>query len=373
MRPASGGAARVRRPADFASALYLGLAHPHDALQPWSALTTGAPAALRERDIDRRVARGLAALVGLPDAGLWRSTLHLFHDLSDALVSPGTTVFADRRLYAVGRWGVEHAARRGARMRWFAHHDADALRRAARASGGGPSLVITDGWCPACGQFAPLAAYADAAPEARIVIDDTQALGIFGRPASGARGATPYGTGGGGTARQLQLAPEARARLVVVASMAKAFGAPLAFVAGAEAVVARFRERGSARVHSSPPSAADVASAARALEINAASGDALRARLWRRVRQFRAGASRLGLGAEGGPFPVQTLHVRAPGAVQAGLERRGIRAALVRSARGPALTFLLSARHSEADIDRALRALAEAVRAPRHATRPLAG
>ncbi len=61
---------------------------------------------------------------------------------------------------------------------------------------------------------------------------------------------------------------------------------------------------------------------------------------------------------------MQSLRVASPASVYAALARRGVRVALVRSARGPALTFLLTARHSTDEIDRAFDALRESM-APR--------
>ena len=47
--------------------------------------------------------------------------------------------------------------------------------------------------------------------------------------------------------------------IVVGASLAKAFGAPLAMLAGSAAVVGEFERQSATRVHCSPPSVAAVA------------------------------------------------------------------------------------------------------------------
>ena len=84
------------------------------------------------------------------------------------------------------------------------------------------------------------------------MIDDTQALGILGHSPGGSR---PYGEGGGGMARWSNISGP---HLVVVASLAKAFGAPLAALSGSEAFVGHFEERSETRVHCSPPSLAAI-------------------------------------------------------------------------------------------------------------------
>jgi 8-amino-7-oxononanoate synthase len=194
------------------------------------------------------------------------------------------------------------------------------------------------------------------------VLDDTQALGILGvRP----RPDSPYGDGGGGAIRHAGASADGA---VVVASLAKALGAPVAVVAGPAPVVERLLHEGETRVHSSPPSAAAIAAAAAALRINARAGSALRARLASRVRSLREGVREHGLGTRGGLFPFQTLALE-PAAAVAAYERlacSGVRGVLHRDARGaPALSLLVTAAHTATDIDRAVGALATATPARR--------
>ncbi|HEX8451996.1 MAG TPA: aminotransferase class I/II-fold pyridoxal phosphate-dependent enzyme [Longimicrobium sp.] len=337
---------------DFASALYLGMRHPWAALGPWDALTTGVPAVLDEPPGAERTARRLARLQGLEAAVLLPSTLHLFHDLFALLRRDACAVLVDAGAYAVGR---EAAARARIPVRGFAHHDPRALRRVlGTVRGPGRPVVLCDGICPRCGRVAPLPAYLEAVREAGgwLVVDDTQALGIVGsRPGA----AAPYGGGGGGTPRWWGIeAPE----LVVGASLAKAFGAPLAALSGAAGLVDRFREGAAARVHSSPPSVAAVRAAARALALNRARGDALRARLAERVARLRRLLAEVGVGTRGGDFPVQTVTGLADSAAaQEALAARGIRAVL-RAAPAPRLTLLLRADHSDDELARVAGILA---------------
>jgi 8-amino-7-oxononanoate synthase len=343
---------------DFTSALYLGIEHGSRQLAGWERLTLGKPAALESPPGAAAVERDLAALVGCERALLAPSTLHVFWDLVLLLSAAAVRLFVDDGLYPIARWGVERAVSQGVSATPFRRHDADALRRAIGKAGPGPPVVLADGLCPACGRPAPLRDYVEcvAPREGLVLIDDTQALGVMGR-SPGLR--APYGSGGGGS---LALAGIRDRRVVVVSSLAKAFGAPLAMLAGAGPVIAAF-ERGSVtRVHCSPASAASIAAAANALAINQRSGDALRWRLADRVARFRRGVGELGDSAT--LFPVQPLRLPSrtdPRMLYERLWERGIQTVLSRAAGGnrPRISFVLTARHEDTEIDHALASLRE--------------
>lgn len=342
---------------DFASALYLGMRHPWSTLGPWDALTTGVPGVLAEPPGAVRTAARLARLQGLEAGLLLPSTLHLFHDLFLLLAPRARGILVDAGAYAVARWGAARAGCQGVPVRPFAHHDPAALRRALAAlRGPGRPVVVCDGVCPGCGGTAPLAEYGDAVRAAGgwLVVDDTQALGILGAdPGPGA----PYGRGGGGSPRRWGM--DGR-HLLVGASLAKAFGAPLAALSGPAEIVRRFSDQAGTRVHGSPPSVAAVRAAARALAMNRARGDGLRARLADRVRRLREMLRTAGLGAEGGLLPVQTVTGLAdPAAAHGALAAAGIRAVL-RAGPGPRLTLLVRADHTDDDLARVAHVLARA-------------
>jgi 8-amino-7-oxononanoate synthase len=187
-----------------------------------------------------------------------------------------------------------------------------------------------------------------------LIVDDTQAFGILGRRSNNA---APYGNGGRGTAAWHGLHGPG---LVVAASLAKGFGAPLAVLAGSREFIAQYKEKGLCRVHCSAPSAAAVAAASHALRLNQHWGARLRHRLVARVRQFRSLLAEFGITAQGGLFPVQTLRLSAAEAVHARLEAEGIRAVLHQARRNrPAqISFLLTAAHELWEIDNAARTLA---------------
>ncbi len=344
----------------FSSALYLGLDHGSRCLPEWDRLTLGKPAALEAPPGAPAVEIALAELIGAEKALLASSTLHLFWDLFDVLAKSGVNIFLDAGAYPVIRWGVERAGCAGTRVKTFRQYDPEALRRAIDSGETKPPVIVADGYCPRSGRLAPLAEYL-ALAEARggfVVVDDSQALGIFGKPSPWAA----YGIGGGGSMMRAGLTSD---RLIIGASLAKTFGVPVAVLAGSAPVLDRYESQSATRVHCSPPSSAAIAAAARAVAINRWHGDALRSRLAQIVTRFRQGLNRMGLIAIPGFFPVQPL--RLPGHIDARmlheeLERRGIETVLQRDlGRSAGISFVVTARHRIDEIDRALAHLAEAL------------
>jgi 8-amino-7-oxononanoate synthase len=202
-----------------------------------------------------------------------------------------------------------------------------------------------------------------------LVLDDTQGLGVLGRdPDPGA----PYGHGGGGTVRWAG----AVGPVVQVDSLAKGLGAPLAVVAGPAGLVEGLRTRGPTRLHSSAPSSADLRAADRALTVNARFGDRLRARLLWLVRRFRRRLADRGVRVGAGEFPVQRLEptdLRRATAMHAWLCAAGLRSLVTAPPcrPGAAVTVVLTAALSAAQVDRAAGLLAEAAhRAGRTEARP---
>jgi 8-amino-7-oxononanoate synthase len=345
---------------DFRSALYLGLRHGHGTLVPWQQITTGRPAALGEAAEAESLERGLARLVDCDAAALGTSTLHLFLDLFDMLANDNIKFYIDEATYPIARRGIQCVTPRRALADTFRTHNPAALAAALSRSDmrGRRPVVVTDGLNPLTGRPAPLPDYLRLVKpfEGLVVVDDTQALGILGRaPASD----NPYGYGGGGTPSWFGLRDTG---LVLVSSLAKGFGAPLALIAGAKATIAWFKEKSQTRIHCSPPSMAALAATRHALMLNATDGDALRFRLHRLVQRFRTGLVAIGLSASGGCFPIQTLKANgtmpAP-ETHAALERLGVTTVLHHSSHADTalLSFLICARHTDRDIAAALDAL----------------
>ena len=348
---------------DFTSSLYLDFRHDSRSLRPWSQLTTGRPAALVRPPGSEPVAGRLARLQGCEAATLAPATLHLFWDLFGLWAGRRVAIYLDAGTYPIARWGVERAAGQGVPVRRFPHQDAEALRRLLQKEAGNRQpVVVADGICTACGCAAPIADYLEVTRQAGglLVVDDTQALGILGHSPGPGR---PYGQGGGGSLRYSGLGgPD----VLVVSSLAKGFGAPLAALSGSDELIREFEAQSETRVHCSPPSVAAIHAAEHALMLNAEVGDARRVQLAQRVQQFRRQLAAAGLAADGGLFPVQTLkpasHLDAR-RLHERLFNLGVRTVLRCSHDGKEarLSFIITARHRPGDIERAVKALEQAM------------
>ena len=153
--------------------------------------------------------------------------------------------------------------------------------------------------------------------------------------------------------------------ILLVSSLAKAFGVPVAVLSGSKSAVEAFEASSETRMHCSPPSIPVIHAAEHALTINHEDGDRLRLRLSNLVARFRQRAADAGFRFSGGLFPFQTL-LAPPGLdtirLFERLGKKGIRTVLHqdRSGHGPRISFLISARHLPEEIDQAVQAMAVA-------------
>lgn len=344
--------------ADFTSALFLGYRHATAELPTWASLTTGRPSAMCEPAAAARLAARIARRQGSGAGVVHRSALHALWDVIDFVARPGSVVVLDRAAYPLSRWAAAGAVARGIPVTWFPHHGVRALRQSLDRERRRVIIVI-DGWCPDCGQPAPLPELGQLAARrgGLLLVDDTLAAGVLGGAPTTAR---PFGVDGGGTLCWLGASPVAT---VQVASFAKAYGAPLAVTTGPSSVIAGLRMHGS-RWHSSPPSAADLAAADVATKDEAAN-DRRRQHLARLVLLLCQGLTSLGLPVIGRPFPM--VSVAPPDAALARalysrLVSHGI-GALPRKARCRGrltVTFSVTAANKREDITQVLDVLARA-------------
>jgi 8-amino-7-oxononanoate synthase len=330
---------------DFTSSLFLGLRHGSASLPPWASLTTGVPAVLHEATAAHRIAATVAAAQGAQAGVVGRSALHALMDVMGMIPQRGDVVAIDASAYSLAEWAALRAAANGAVVRKFPHHRPEAIvPRPGRRL-----FVLTDGWCPGCNRPAPLPQLRQLAhgTGGALIVDDSLAFGVLGNKRRG----EVFGDGSG-TPGWCGLD---HAGIVWVASLAKAFGAPLAVTTGDAATIRRLAEAGGNRVHSSPPSAADLAAASTALR-DPNDNRARRIRLQRQVLRLRSRLQDIGLPVSGLPFPVVSVRLLGSDAQRwwSRLQSAGIRALLQQSRcrRGVMLTVLVRADHSPADLDR---------------------
>lgn len=269
----------------------------------------------------------------------------------------------DSNVYPVVRWGIERAKAHGARVQKFPHHDPLTLKAMLKKQT--PILkpvIVTDGFCPACGKPASLKAFHEIIREYKgcFVVDDTQAFGILGERDDNY---LPYGRGGGGTLRWEGIMSK---DVIVVNSLAKGFGVPVTILAGSHAFIENYKDKSKTRIHCSPPSVAVTRAAEQALKLNRGYGDNLRLHLARLVRYFKKRIKVIGLNTIGGLFPVQTLIVDHRINVihlYDSLIQSGIRPVLHRNRKtgNAMISFLLRADHNFYDIDKVIDVLSNAI------------
>jgi 8-amino-7-oxononanoate synthase len=144
-------------------------------------------------------------------------------------------------------------------------------------------------------------------------------------------------------------------RVVIIASLAKSLGVPMAVISGPGHFIREFRANSGTMDHCSPASIAHLSAATNALELNRSEGDSRRAMLYANVSLFRQGLFAAGLRPKGGLFPVQHLD-RLPRKevlqLYEQLQKEGIRTVVTKGHRSgdSQLTMLLRSDHRPKDI-----------------------
>lgn len=330
---------------DFTQALYLGFKHAHHQLSPWRQLTLGTPAVLNELPTAVVLAKKIAQLQGLQAGVLAPSTLHLFQDVFDLFPNNQYAIFYDRDLYALGKWGIERAKGQGKKVYPFAHFRTTYLARKIRATPFQP-IIVTDGWCPKCGQLAPLKDYLQLAKARKgwVLIDDTQSFGILGKNPSPYQ---PLGQEGGGILQYLNL--KNVQRVLTINSLAKGWGVPIAALSASPNLIQKYRKISSTRWHCSPISVADVSALAHAYQQNHLLGERLRKRLIRNISFFQKGLGQMGFRINEHFFPIQTLESRhSPLMLHQYLAKQGVKTLLLTTHQKdrPVLTLIIRANHT---------------------------
>lgn len=354
------------RVVSFTSAGFLGL-HQHPAVaravkhavREWP-VSLGFTRILGTDPFTLKLEQALAELVSQPAAMVFSSSSQLAMDALPLLAGSDGRLFVDRQAYATSWAGVRLAEGQNTEAINFDHNDPFAIDRLCQtAAHRQPRIIVIDGVYSPAGEKARLNEFVHIAEsyDATIFMDDSNGIGIFGaRPEAD----MPYGRGGSGTAAYKAVSD--RSRIIHTGSLAKAFGVPVAFIAGSEALIQRLRNHSSTTVHCSPPSIPNLASALAAMDLHRIEGENLRRILFNRVRLFRHELQSRGIElASSHHYPIQTLALpHGAGAVDlaADLRRCGIWVVLqIQPKDRPGedvLRFLITALHSKAAITRAV-------------------
>lgn len=347
---------------NFTSTDYLGLArHPYVARCVAQAtarygLALSTPRLLAADPLTPILEKELARLVGQDAALIFPSTTHVALDLLPLLAGPNGILFVDAWAYPISWEGVQAAVHQGARVRRFPHNNMKALARLlTEYAHVADKVIVCDGVYSTDGGQANLGIMTELATQydTKIYVDDAHGLGILGR---GATPFMPYGFGGAGTVVHQGVAP---APIVYVSSLSKAFGAPLAFVAGPHNFIKYVSQNAKAHLHSSPPALPVVAAALAALQVHRVEGNSRRTQLLQRVREFRVGMQQVGLSLVGnGYFPIQTFcftSAKEADALAHALRQAGVWAVLQLQPpdhpQGDVVRFVLTAQHTLKEIE----------------------
>jgi len=256
----------------------------------------------------------LAELLGAPDV-LTLPTISQIH-LAVIPVLAGTgTILLDARAHKTVYDGCVFARGLGAGVHRFRPHDLDQLAGLLRAAPADrPRLVCMDGVNSMTGNYPDLPAYAALCREygAYLYVDDAHGFGVLGerRPDE----TSPYGARGNAIVRHTG---DTYDNIVLVGGMSKAYSSLLAFVACEPAVKRLLKIAAPTYLYSGPVPVASLATALAGLDVNAARGDRLRARLHGSTRRILDHLHGLGVvPANGTGFPLIEVPLRDPDLLQ---------------------------------------------------------
>jgi 8-amino-7-oxononanoate synthase len=239
----------------------------------------------------------------------------------------------------------------GARLKRYAHGDAEDLQAQLAECPAAGRMVVTDGVFSMDGDLAPLPALARAAQQANawLMVDDAHGFGVLG-------------PGGGGAVEHFGLG--AVEVPVLMGTLGKAFGTFGAFVAGDRDLIEYLVQRARTYIYTTalPPAVAEATRASLWL---------VREESWRReklqalIQRFRTGAGQLGLNLMPSQTPIQPIVIggnedallASQKLLQAGFLVTAIRPPTV-PAGTARLRVTLSAVHEEFQVDQLLDALA---------------
>jgi 8-amino-7-oxononanoate synthase len=287
----------------------------------------------------------IASFKGTEDAVLFNSGYHANLGTLQALLGPGDTVLSDALNHASIIDGCRLSR---ADVHVFRHRDLNHLEELLRrAPATGRRLIVSDTVFSMDGDLAPLAGLCDLAEAhgAFVMVDEAHATGVIGP---------------GGRGLCAALGVEGRVA-VQMGTLGKAIGVFGAYVAGSQPLCDFLRNRARSFVFTTalPPAVAAAAS----LALGLAADDRRRVRLRAVAGRLRQGLEALGWEVRPGDSPILPVLIGDPGAtvaasgalLEAGVFARGIRPPTVPAGTGR-LRVTVTAAHTDAQIDKALRA-----------------
>jgi len=342
---------------------YLGLAnHPevvaaaHDALDRFGFGMASVRFICGAQTLHRELELAIAKHLGKDEAILFAACFDANGGVFEPLFEEADAIISDSLNHASIIDGVRLSKAKRYR---FANSDMDELEtrlKEADAAGARFKLIATDGVFSMDGYVAKLPEICDLAERygALVLVDDCHATGHLGKHGKG----TPALTGAG-------------ARVdIVTGTFGKTLGGAMGgFVAAARPIIDLLRQRARPYLFSNSLAPPVVAGSQKALEI-AIHADDLRARLKSHAARFRAGVENAGFSTLPGEtpiIPVMLGDARKAQDMAAALDARGVFVAgfffpVVPKGRARIRTQL-SAALSDADVDFAIHAFADAGRA----------
>lgn len=285
-------------------------------------------------------------MTGYPRALLFSTGYMANLGTISALVGRGDTVFEDRLNHASL---IDGGLISGARLQRYPHADIGSLRSKLANSKAANKLIVTDGVFSMDGDIAPLPELATTADlhDARLMVDDAHGFGVLGKE-------------GAGSVAHYKLQEEIPLYMATLGKAAGVFGA---FVAGSEELIETLIQRARAYIYTTalPPG---VAEALRMSLKIIQQDNERRERLYAHIKQFRNGASELGLRLLNSPTAIQPIIVGDDSTVIE-MSRRlfelGFAVSAIRPPTVPEgsarLRITLSANHTEEQIEQLLVAL----------------
>jgi glycine C-acetyltransferase len=343
---------------NFCSNNYLGLAnHPRlveAASQAMSKYGVG-PGAVRTiagtMDLHRELERRLASFKGVEDAITFQSGFTANLGTIPALVGKQDAVYSDELNHASI---IDGCRLSGATIIRFAHADPEDLKgqiEAHKADGYERAIVITDGVFSMDGDVAPLDRLFEVADQYGylLMVDDAHGEGVLGK-------------GGRGIVDHFGLHGKVD---VEVGTLSKAFGVVGGVVAGSSSIVEWLKQRGRPFLFSSAMTVPDVAACLAAVDLLEESTERVD-RLWANTETFKSGLKQLGFDTGSSTTPITPIMLGEAPLAQAfsrSLFEAGVFAMSIGYPTVPKgkarIRVMISAAHSQEDLDRGLQAFAD--------------